>query len=145
VINDLNGAAVFSKVELNQDYHQLSLHPDSSHITTFSTHIGLFRYNRLSFGNNAAAEKFHNVIASAISDTPNVKNVSYDVIIYEVNIQEHDKALHAALARFQELNLTLRKDKFQFYMPRTELFGMIFSVQLILPRWKQSNKLMRQT
>ena len=129
VIHDLNGATVFSKLDLNQGYHQLSLHPDSRHITTFSTHIGLFRYKRLSFGINAAAEKFQNVIASAISDIPNVKNISDDVIIYGANVQEHDKALHAVLARFQELNLTLRKDKCQFYMPRIEFFGMIFSGQ----------------
>ena len=74
VTHDLNGATVFSKFDLNQGYHQVLLHPDSRHITTFSTHSGLFRYKRLSFGINAAAEKFQNVIASAISDIPNVKN-----------------------------------------------------------------------
>ena len=62
VIHDLNGATVFSKLNLNQGYHQLSLYPDSRHITTFSTHIGLFRYKRLSFGINAAAEKFQDEI-----------------------------------------------------------------------------------
>ena len=65
-----------------------------------------------------------NVIASAISDIPNVKNISDDVIMYGVNVQEHDKAPHAVLTRFQELNLTLPKDKCQFYMPRIEFFGL---------------------
>ena len=117
VIHDLNGATVFSKLDLNQGYHQLLLHLDSRHITTFFTHTGLLRYKRLSFGINAAAEKFQNVITSAISDIPNVKNINDDVIIYGVNVQEHDQALHAVLTRFQELNLTLRKDKCQFHMP----------------------------
>ena len=58
VIHDQNGATVFSKLDLNQGYHQLLLHPDSRRITKFSTHAGLFRYKRLSFGINAAAEKF---------------------------------------------------------------------------------------
>ena len=74
VIHDLNGGTVFSKLDLNQGYHQLLLHLDSRHITKFSTHTGLLRYKRLSFGINTAAEKFQNVIASAISDIPNVKN-----------------------------------------------------------------------
>ena len=133
VTHDLNGATVFSKFDLNQGYHQVLLHPDSRHITTFSTHSGLLRYKRLSFGINAAAEKFQNVIASAISDIPNVKNISDDVIIYGVNVQEHDKAPHAVLTRFQKLNLTLRKDKCQFYMPRIEFFGMVFSAQGMSP------------
>ena len=133
MIHDLNGSTVFSKLDLNQGYHQLLLHPDSSHIATFSAYTGLFRYKRLSFGINTAAEKFQNVIASAISDIPNVKNISDDVIIYEVNVQEHDKAVHAVLTRFQELNVTLREDKCQFYMPRIEFFGMVFIAQGMSP------------
>ena len=33
VIHDLNGPTVFSKLDLNQGYHQLLLHPDPRHIT----------------------------------------------------------------------------------------------------------------
>ena len=76
---------------------------------------------------NAAAEKFQDVIATAISGIPNAKNISDDVIIYGVNTKQHDKPLHAVLTRFKELNLTLKKEKWQFYMPRIELFGMVFS------------------
>ena len=70
------------------------------------------------------------MIASAISDIPNVKNIS-DVIICGVNVQEHDKA--PVLTRFQELNLTLRKDKCHFYMLRIEFFGMVISAQGMSP------------
>ena len=38
---DVNGAVHFPKLDLNQGFHQLELHPDSQHITTFSTHVGL--------------------------------------------------------------------------------------------------------
>ena len=48
------------------------------------------------------------MIVSAISDIPNVKNISDDAIICGVNAQEHDQA--PMLTRFQELNFTLRKD-----------------------------------
>ena len=71
------------------------------------------------------------MIVSAISDIPNVKNISDDAIICGVNAQEHDKA--PMLTRFQELNFTLRKDKCQFYMPRIEFFGMVFSAQGMSP------------
>ena len=71
------------------------------------------------------------MIVSAISDIPNVKNISDDAIICGVNTQEHDQA--PMLTRFQELNFTLRKDKCQFYMPRIEFFGMVFSAQGMSP------------
>ena len=41
IMADLNNAKVFSKLDLNQGYHQLELHEDSRYITTFSTHVRL--------------------------------------------------------------------------------------------------------
>ena len=52
------GQKFFAKLDLNQGYHEMVFHPDSKHITTFFTHLGLYKYRRLSFGVNAAAEKF---------------------------------------------------------------------------------------
>ena len=89
----------------------------------------MFRYKRLSFGVNAAAEKIQDVIASAISDIPNVKNISDDVILYGVNTQGHDKTLDVVLIRFKKLNLSPPKDKGRFYMPRIKVFGMVFNGQ----------------
>lgn len=42
---DLNGATVFSKLDLRSGYHLLLLHPSCRYITTFSTHLGLYQYN----------------------------------------------------------------------------------------------------
>ena len=44
IVSDLNGAKVFSKLDLNQGYNQLELAPESRYITTFGTHLGLMRY-----------------------------------------------------------------------------------------------------
>ena len=46
---EVNGAKLFSKIDLKQAYHQLELHQDSRFITTFSTHEGLFQYKRLDY------------------------------------------------------------------------------------------------
>ncbi|CAB4028566.1 Transposon Ty3-I Gag-Pol poly [Paramuricea clavata] len=46
VIADLNDAKVFSKLDLNQGYHQLELSEESRYVTTFSTQVGLRRYKR---------------------------------------------------------------------------------------------------
>ena len=58
LIADLDGATVFSKLDLSSGYHQFELSPESRNITTFSTHVGLRRYKRLLFGINSAAEIF---------------------------------------------------------------------------------------
>lgn len=58
VIHELNGATVFSKLDLRAGSHQLELHPDSWYITAFTTHLGLRWYKRLSFGISSAAKVF---------------------------------------------------------------------------------------
>ena len=41
LIADLNGATVFSKIDLRSGYHQLLIKPECRYITTFSTHVCL--------------------------------------------------------------------------------------------------------
>ena len=97
LVADLNGATVFSKLDLSSGYHQFELTPESRHITTFSTHIGLRRYKRLLFGINAAAEIFQNAIEEILAGLPVCKNISDDIIVYGKDQREHDKNLHGVL------------------------------------------------
>ena len=80
LIVDLNGAQYFSKIDLNKGYHQMLLSNDSRYITTFATHNGLYRYKRLCFGINSAAEIFQKAIAEMLHDIRGVKNMSDDII-----------------------------------------------------------------
>ena len=65
---EVNGSKFFSKIDLKQAYHQLELEPESRYVTTFSTHEGLYRYKRLNYGTNSAAEIFQNTLQSNLSD-----------------------------------------------------------------------------
>ena len=58
----LNGCKFFSKLDLSQVYHQLELNERSRYITTFSTHVGLYRYKRLNYGTNASTELFQHTL-----------------------------------------------------------------------------------
>ena len=53
-----NGSKYFIKLYMNKGYHQLELDEESRKITVSMTHKGLFRYKRLFFGINTAAEIF---------------------------------------------------------------------------------------
>lgn len=55
---------------------QIELSPESRHFIVFSTHIGLYRYKRLHFGVNSAAEKFQNGIKSSLSNLVGILNIS---------------------------------------------------------------------
>lgn len=133
IIHDINGCKVFSKIDLKNGYHQLGLHQDSRYITTFSTHLGLYHYKRLSFGINAAAEKFQNVISTAIGDIPNIKNISDNILEYGKDVEEHDRALYKLLQRCMDLNLTLNKGKCEFYTSEVTFYGWVFTAEGMKP------------
>ena len=126
---ELNGARFFSKLDLSQAYHQLELHPDSRFITTFSTHLGLYRYTRLNFGTNASAELFQHTLQQHLQGMAGVRNIADDILVFGSTRQEHDQALENCLKRLKEKGLTLNKSKCSFLNTELEFFGQIFSEQ----------------
>lgn len=127
IVADLNGARWFSKLDLNAGSHQLELEPESRYITTFSTHIGLRRYKRLSFGVSSAAEIFQNTIREALSGLQGVINLSDDILVYSQTLEEHHTHLRATLKRLADCGLTLHKEKCLFYQDNIDFFGYIFT------------------
>ena len=123
LIVDLNGSTVFSKIDLNQGYHQLELEENSRGITTFATHIGLFRYKRLTFGVNSAAEIFQKSIEEVLQGVEGARNISDDIIVFGKNQVDHDEALRAVLQRMRENNLTANPDKCLFNQSSIDFFG----------------------
>ena len=126
LIADLNGATVFSKLDLTQAYHQLELDESSRYITTFSTHVGLHRYKRLLFGVNAASEIFQNTISTLLHDIPGVKNLSDDIVIFGKDQKEHDKSLRATLKRLEETGAKLNRKKCVFSTDSITFYGHVF-------------------
>ena len=89
IIVKLNGAKLFSKLDLNQGYHQIEIKEESRPITTFSTHKGLRRYKRLNFGISSAAEVFQNIISQQIQDIPGTINLSDDILVFGKDDEDH--------------------------------------------------------
>ena len=81
VLHNLNESTVFSKLYLKWGSHQIELDPDSRNITTFVTHCGFCRYNRLMFGINAAREIYQHVIQQTLQGCENTADISDDIIV----------------------------------------------------------------
>ena len=127
MIGDLNGAKVFSKLDLNQGYNQLELAPESRYITTFGTHMGLMRYKRLNFGISCAPEIFQNVIRETLEGTDGAKNISDDILVFGKSQKEHDQHLRAVFQRLREKGLSPNKSKCEYSKDKLEFFGYVFS------------------
>ena len=129
----LNGAAYFSKLDMNHGYNQYEIDPESRHMTVFYTHQGLRQFKRLSFGTNSAAETFHDEMANTLGDIPQVENIYDDILVFGRTQREHDLALVSALQRLEDCGLTCGLDKCQFNSNSVKFFGVIFSKDGIAP------------
>ena len=120
---DMSKSNVFSKLDLKWGFHQLLLHPDSRSITTFTTHVGLFRYKRLLFGVSSAPEIYQNEIRKVIQGIPGVANMSDDLVVHGKDKSEHDKRLRQVFERLRRNGLTLNQDKSVFGVDEIEFLG----------------------
>ncbi|CAB3985107.1 Transposon Tf2-9 poly [Paramuricea clavata] len=132
-VQALNGATVFSKLDLRWGYHQIELHPDSRGLTTFSTPQGLKRYKRLIFGLSSASEMYQFVIQQVLIGIPGVRNISDDIIVFGTTQAEHDRSLDQTLQRLHANGLTLNKDKCLFSVPELVFFGFKISAAGLSP------------
>jgi hypothetical protein len=97
----------------------------------FSSHIGLFRYKRLSFGSSVSSELFQNAISQLISNIPGVINVCDDLMVHAATVSEHDKVLNAVAKRLADNGLTLHKEKCLLNQAEILFYGCVFSANCI--------------
>ena len=75
LIQESNGAEVFSHLDMNHRYHRLELDENRQDITTFSMHIRFYRYKRLNYGTKSAGDIFQNRVRE--ESTQHIPGVIY--------------------------------------------------------------------
>lgn len=116
-------AKIFSKLDIQDAFHHIELHPESRHITTFITRRGLFRYKRMMFGITCAPEIFQKTLERVLLGCEGVINFIDDILIYGENLQEHDKRLRKVMCALKEHNVVLRKDKCVLRITKVHFLG----------------------
>ena len=130
---DMNGMKVFSKLDLNNGFHQLELDEQSRHITTFSSHRGLARYCRLNFGTNSAPEVFHEELRKKLANIRGCKNIHDDIIVAGTDDKDHLRALRETLKVLKDNGLTAKRSKCEFAKPSVKFYGLVFSAEGTYP------------
>ena len=129
----LSGVNVFNKLDLNQGYNQLELAEESRYITTFATHLGLYRFKRLFFGVNSASEIFQEDISQALAGIKGAINISDDILCFGSDQQDHDQNLPAIFRRPHEKVLTLNGSKCEYNKRSLEFLGRTCGNEGMIP------------
>ena len=62
ILDSLNGAKMFTTLDLRSGYHQVPMDPDDKPKTAFATSGSLFQFTRMPFGLNSAPSSFQRMI-----------------------------------------------------------------------------------
>ncbi|WVZ76463.1 LOW QUALITY PROTEIN: hypothetical protein U9M48_024439 [Paspalum notatum var. saurae] len=104
LFDQLQGACVFSKIDLRSGYHQLKIRPSNVSKTAFTTKYGLYQYTVMSFGLTNAPAYFMQLMNLVFMDYLDKFVVVFidDILIYSKTEGEHDEHLRLVLQRLRE-------------------------------------------
>ncbi len=94
---NLCGATVFSTLDLQSAYHQVTLHEDSRNLTAFITHDGLFSFKRVPYGLASAPSCFQRMMSEILNGQFGAHCYLDDIMVAGASLKEHDENLQAVL------------------------------------------------
>jgi len=135
ILPTLAGAKYFSILDAKSGFWNLQLDEESSHLTTFSSMYGRFRFRRLPFGLSCAGDLFQRKIDEVLKGLKNLENIADDILVvgYEEDGSDHDEAVEALLKRAREYNLKFGPEKCKLRVTAVPFFGEVASRKGIKP------------
>ena len=108
LMDQLQGAVVFSKIDLRSRYYQIRVKDEDIPKTTFRTRHGHYEFTVMSF--------------SLINAAPIFKD---DILIYSRTKEEHEEYLKIMLGILREKKLYAKLSKCEFWMEEVKFLGPV--------------------
>ena len=131
LLDQLQGAKVFSKIDLRSGYHQILIHEQDTWKTAFRSRYGLYEFKVLPFGLTNAPAHFMALMQEVFHELLDTCVVVFldDVLIYSRNEQEHDEHLSRVLQLLRQHKLYAKLSKCELYQSRISFLGHTLSAE----------------
>lgn len=125
IFEALRGGQEYSQLDLPHAYMQIPVAAESRKYLTITTHIGLFRYKRLTEGTAVAPSEFQNIIEECIQGIPNTIAYMDNIFVTGDSREAHLENVRNVCKRLTERGLKLNANKCDFLKDRIDILGFV--------------------
>ena len=131
LLDDLGQASWFSKLDLQQGFHQIRMDSNDIPKTVFWTHHGHYEYKVMPFGLCNAPSTFQATMNELLEPFLRKYTAVFfdDILVYSTTLQEHLTHLHTVLSKLADAKFFLKCSKCLFGQRQLEYLGHIISQQ----------------
>ena len=129
LFEQLRGAKVFSKIDLNSGYHQLRIRDEDIEKTTFSTRYGHYEYIVMSFGLTNSPAVFMEAMNRMLHEYLDDFVVVFldDILIYSKSEEEHELHLSLVLDALRKNQFYGKLKKCAFWLSEVAFLGHVIN------------------
>ncbi|KAA0066456.1 pol protein [Cucumis melo var. makuwa] len=129
LFDQLQGATVFSKIDLRSGYHQLRIKDEDVPKTTFRSRYGHYEFIVMSFGLTNAPAVFMDLMNRVFREFLDTFVIVFidDILIYSKTEAEHEEHLRMVLQTLRDYKLYAKFSKCEFWLKQVSFLGHVVS------------------
>lgn len=123
----LEGATVFTKLDLRNAYHLVRIREGDEWKTAFNTPTGHYEYLVMPFGLTNAPAVFQSMVNDVLRDMLDKFVFVYldDILVFSRSMEDHIHHVQAVLQRLLQNSLFVKAEKCEFHAPSVSFLGYI--------------------
>jgi hypothetical protein len=133
LLDELQGAAWFTNLDMRSGYHQIRVQPHNIPKTAFKTHHGHWEFRVMPFGLTNAPATFQEAMNSILRPLlrKHVMIFVDDILIYSKSFEEHVDHITQVFNILKQHNFLLKKTKCSFAQQQLEYLGHIINSERV--------------